>query len=189
MSVQIKYHQTPEQISAEEVMILSAQVDAMQFEPLYKTYYPRILAFVYQRIDSKEVGYDITAQVFYKALNNLKKYKSQGVPFSAWLFGMAINEVNRWYKQSKADRTVNIDEEGLQNLSQEIERDTTEDEKILFKALHILDKEEIEVIDMRFFENRSFKEICEITGMGESACKMKVYRALDKLKKELKKSK
>ena len=65
--------------------------------------------------------------------------------------------------------------------NEEIYRD-----KKLFESLEQLDKEDMELIEMRFFENRAFKEISDITGIGESACKMKVYRILEKLKFKLK---
>ncbi len=165
-------------------MVRAAQKDPQQFEGLYKTYYPRILAFAYQRLDSKEAAYEVTAQAFYNALDNLKKYKPTGVPFGAWLFRIASNEVNQWYRKNKRERAINIDEEGFNNLKQEVDN-KVEDEKRLFNAIQILDADEIDLIDLRFFENRSFKEICEITGLGESACKMRIYRILEKLKTEL----
>jgi RNA polymerase sigma-70 factor (ECF subfamily) len=45
-----------------------------------------------------------------------------------------------------------------------------------------LDEDEIQLLEMRFFEKRPFKEMAEINDSSESAIKMKVYRLLDKLK-------
>jgi RNA polymerase sigma-70 factor, ECF subfamily len=181
------YHFTIEQIRAEEVIIRAACADNRKFEPLYRSYYPRIIAFVYQRVDDHEAAHEITSQVFYSALENLHKYKPSGVPFGAWLFRIALNKLNGMYRKSKVQRTINIDTEGLQHLTGEMhERDEAAIDKRLFEALQSLEPGELELVDMRFFENRPFKEICEILGIGESACKMRLYRILEKLKNKLK---
>lgn len=187
MTDQPKYHLTVEQIDIELEQVKAAQADPKKFEIIYKLYYARIVGYVYQRVDSKDLAYEITAQVFYSALNNLSKFKAQGVPFGAWLFRIAGNELNQWFRKNKAQRTINIDEEAMDNLKQEVdERASANIDKGLFQALEELEADELELIDMRFFENRPFKEICEITGMGESACKMRIYRILEKLKTKIK---
>lgn len=187
MTDQPKYHLTVEQIDIELEQVKAAQADPKKFEIIYKLYYARIVGYVYQRVDSKDLTYEITAQVFYSALNNLSKFKAQGVPFGAWLFRIAGNELNQWFRKNKAQRTINIDEEAMDNLKQEVdERTSANIDKGLFQALEELEADELELIDMRFFENRPFKEICEITGMGESACKMRIYRILERLKTKIK---
>lgn len=188
MAKQGYYQQTVEQIDAEMKIVHAAQNDPRCFEPLYKSYYKQIVAYVYHRVESKEEAFEITAQVFYKALENLSKYKDHGVPFSAWLFRIANNELNQLYRKIKSARTVSIESEGLTELTQNIdENPSSYSDKQLFEALQQLEMDEMELMDMRFFEKRSFKEICSITGMNESAAKMRVYRILEKLKTTLKK--
>lgn len=182
-----QHYQTVDQINEEMELVKAAQNDPRCFEPLYKKYYKRIVSFVFHRIESKELAFEITAQVFYKALENLQKYKTQGVPFSAWLFRIASNELNQVFRKNKASRIVDIDSHGVENLMVSIEEKNTAliDEQ-LFNALQQLDADEMELIDMRYFEQRSFKEMADITGLNESACKMRVYRTLEKLKETLK---
>lgn len=179
------HHLTVEQIEAEEDIIREAQKDNRKFEPLYRSYYPRIISFVYQRVNDHETAHEITSQVFYTALENLSRYRSQGVPFGAWLFRIAMNKLNEMFRRSKVQRTINIDTEGLHLLTEELTgKEIGNDD--LFMALQSLDRDEMELIDMRFFENRPFREICVILNLGESACKMRVYRILEKLKSKLK---
>lgn len=187
MELKPTYHVTAEQISDELILIKAAQEDPKDFEPLYRKYYPAITRFVYQRVNEKDTSFDITSTVFYDALRNIKKYKHKGVPFSAWLYRIAINKINEAYRKNKSQRTIAVDNDGLNMLQTEIEKDlSVELDEKLFEALNKLEEEEMELIEMRFFENRPFKEICEITGIGESACKMRIYRTLEKLKTELK---
>ena len=189
MPQSLKYHLTQEQISAEWRLVEAAKANPKAFEPLYKTYYPRIMQFVYQRIDNKELAYEITSEVFYAALKNLSKYKSQHIPFGAWLFRIALNKLHETFRKKNSQRTINLDNEGLGALKNEIEiNENMPADKKLFAALDLLKEDEMELIEMRFFENRSFKDICDITGLGESACKMRIYRILEQLKKELEKN-
>lgn len=186
MGDQFKYHLSAEQVSDEMGQIMAAQQDPLKFEPLYRSYYSRILAFVYQRVDSKDTAYDITAQTFYTALDKLKHYQHKGLPFTAWLFRIASNELNTYFRKNKTQRTVNIDQEGIHSLVAELDNVVADERHaVLFNVLQLLEPEEMELINMRFFEQRGFKEICDITAQKESAVKMRVYRILEKLKAKI----
>lgn len=183
MSIESKYHASREQIAAEEAEIEAARGNPAKFAPLYNRYYARILGFVYQRVNSKEDAYDVTTQTFIAALENLGKYRSQGVPFSAWLFRIAINELNRFYRRSKVRQAICIDDTQVSEVLQELGEETTADtDSRLMKAVQQLQPEEIQLLEMRFFEKRPFKELCDILGITETAAKARVYRLLERLK-------
>lgn len=167
----------------EEQQVIAAQRDPKRFEPLYTRYFGRIAQFVYHRAGDKELSFDITSQVFYKALRDLSGYKPGSVPFSAWLFRVASNELNDWFRKNKRQRVLNISDQGLQQLKDSMDDDggATRDQQ-LFSALAELPAHELELVNMRYFEKRAFKEIADIRQTGEAACKMKLYRILDKLK-------
>ncbi|MGL5890403.1 MAG: RNA polymerase sigma factor [Bacteroidia bacterium] len=183
-----RHHQSAEQIDEEMALVLAAQQDPRCFAPLYNAYYKRIVKYVHHRVDEKETAFEITAQVFYKALDQLHRFRAKGVPFGAWLFRIAYAELQQWYRKKNRASFVRIDADGFNELKEEIDEQysTVHDER-LYEALQQLDEEEMEIINLRFFEKRSFAEISEITGHGESACKMRVYRATDKMKKHFKK--
>jgi RNA polymerase sigma-70 factor (ECF subfamily) len=181
------YKLTDEQINLEMDQVKAAQGNPHFFEPLYTRYYKQIVAYIYHRIESKDEAFEIASQVFYKALENLNKYKIQGVPFSAWLFRIAANELNKRLKKNQTNRIVTMDAEGFEQLKTNIEEVTSDHlDKDLFKALDELKIQEMELIDMRFFEKRSFKEISDILEIEESACKIRVYRIIEKLRIKLK---
>ena len=182
------HHLTVQQIEDEQHQIKEAQKDPRKFEPIYTRYYERIVQYIYHRVENKELAFEITAQVFYRALENLSRYKPMGVPFSAWLFRIASNELNQWFRKNKSNRLISIDDQGLHVLQQDMnESGILEQESHLAEALQELDEQDIELVNMRFFERRSFKEICEILDLGESACKMRLYRILEKLKTAIQK--
>ena len=178
------FHQSKTQIDDDWVVIQAAQDDPGAFEPIYNKYYEQVLRFVYQRMDKKEEAYDVTSQVFLKALKNLNKYEFRGLPFSSWLFRIAINEMNAFFRKNNKYRTVNIDSAGL-HLMMDIqdERYCDEDKAYLVECLTRLSSADYLMIEMRFFEERPFKEIAEILDISENNAKVKTYRALDRLRK------
>lgn len=183
MNAESKYHASREQILSEHEEIVAAQSDPAQFEPLYNRYYERILRFVFQRTDSKDDAYDITAQVFISALENLRKYKHQGVPFSAWLFRIASNELNKMFRKNKVRQAVNIDDEQVADILHEIgEENSAETDSRLMLVIRQLDPDELQLVEMRFFEKRAFKEIADILDIQEPAVKARLYRLLERMK-------
>lgn len=183
MSIETKYHASREQITAEEAEIEAARGNPAKFAPLYNRYYARILGFVYQRVESKDEAYDITSQTFINALENIGKYKSVGVPFSAWLFRIALNELSRYYRRSKVRQAVNIDDTQVAEVLGELgeENSAVTDERLM-KAIQQLEPEEIQLLEMRFFEKLPFKDVCDVLNISETAAKARVYRLLERLK-------
>ncbi|MEO1383906.1 MAG: sigma-70 family RNA polymerase sigma factor, partial [Bacteroidota bacterium] len=115
---------------------------------------------------------------------HLKNYKFQGVPFSAWLYRIAMNEVNQFFRQSKNQRTISMEKSQLADIIQEVEEGKSE-ENIwrMVEALQELSPEEVQLIEFRYFERIPFKEIALIYGITENNAKVRVHRLLAKLKK------
>ena len=82
MNTASKYHATNEQMDAEFKLIEAAKQDINRFGPLYDKYYKQIFNYLYQRLEDKETAFDLTSQVFLKAMTNLPKYQFKGVPFA-----------------------------------------------------------------------------------------------------------
>ena len=183
MAVNPMYHQTNQRMEEELSWIRRAQKDPECFGPLYKKYHEQIFRYVYQRMDDEETAFDVTSQVFMKALNNLNRYEFRGVPFSSWLYRIAKSELYQSFRDKKAERTVNIESCQLSEIIEEFEEDSTElNKKRLFESLAKLKEKDMQLIEMRFFEKRSFKEIGEILDITENNAKVKAFRAIEKLK-------
>lgn len=183
MKVESRYHATRTDIAAEEAEIEAAKRNPQAFAPLYNRYYARILGFVYGRVEKKDDAYDITQQVFIAALENIGKYKATGVPYSALLFRIALNELNRFYRKAKVRQSVSVDDEQVADVLVEMgEENTAQTDARLMKSLQQLEPEEMSLMQMRFFDKVPFKDLCEILEITETAAKARVYRLLEKLK-------
>lgn len=183
MAVNPMYHQTSQRMEEELDWIRRAQRDPESFGPLYKKYHEQIFRYIYQRMDDEETAFDVTSQVFLKALNNLPKYEYRGVPFSSWLYRIAKSELYQSFRDKKAQRTVNIESFQLFELMEDFDEDNKEEnKKRLFHCLKLLKEKDMQLIEMRYFERRSFKEIGEILEITENNAKVKAFRSIEKLK-------
>jgi RNA polymerase sigma-70 factor (ECF subfamily) len=183
MSVNPMYHQTTQRIEEELVWIQRAKENPEFFGPLYKKYHEPIFRYIHQRMDDTEMAFDVTSQVFLKALKNLHKFEYKGVPFGSWLYRIAKSELYQSFRDRKAERTVNVESVHLFEMMDEMEEDHSEiNKKQLFNALSMLKEDALQLIEMRFFERRSFKEIGDILELTENNAKVKTFRALEKLK-------
>lgn len=184
MPVNPIYHHTEDKLMQELQWVKYAKEDPKGFEPLYSKYYEQIFRYVYQRMDDKDMAYDVTSQVFLKALNNIHRYEYRGVPFASWLYRIAKSELYQSFRDKKADRTVNVESMHLFEMIEEWEEDTTDENRAaLLKVIAALDEEDVALVEMRFFEKRSFKEIGEILEITENNAKVKTHRVVKKMRK------
>lgn len=167
-------------------LVERAKQNPEAFKPLYEKYYEPILRFVYQRCTDKEVAYDITSHVFLKAMQSIKNYTFKGLPFSSWLYRIARNEVIDHHRQKPNERAVSIDRTGLSNILHD--NDNSEKEEyiqLILKELKTLSEDEMQIIEMKYFEKRQFKEIAEILDITETNAKVKAHRIIEKLRKSI----
>ena len=171
-------------MEAEWIEIQAAQQNPARFQPLYERYYESIFRFIFRRMADEALTADLCSQVFLKAMQRLHRYEYRGVPFSAWLYRIASNEVTQYFRQHQKSRMVSLEESRIADLADEM--DTVEAVPLLDNLAGMLDQlkeHELQLVEMRFFEQRPFKEIADILGITESNAKVKTYRILEKMKR------
>jgi RNA polymerase sigma-70 factor (ECF subfamily) len=187
MQVNPVYHQSNDRLQEELDWIKRSKLDPEDFAPLYRRYHDQIFRYIYQRMDDSDSAFDVTSQVFMKALKNIANYEYRGVPFSSWLYRIAKSEVYQSFRDKKAQRTVNLETYHIADLIDDVADDNlVMNKEILVKSLQLLKEKDLQLIEMRFFEQRPFKEIGEILELTENNAKVKAFRALEKLKQHFK---
>jgi len=184
MLTKSKYHISEKVQEEEKVIIELAKKDMKNFAPLYDKYYEQIFRYIYQRLNSKQTAFDVTSQVFLKAMTKLSTYEYRGLPFTSWLYRIAKSELNNQFTKDKKSRTINIKDEHIKDLFDDFEEPVNNENlrDKLINALSMLKENNLMLIEMRYFEKRSIKEIGEILEITENNAKVKLNRALDKLK-------
>ena len=173
-----------EEIKQEFLILERAKKDQKAFGELYEKHFDRIFNYIYRQTEDEDLTADLCSQTFLIAMKNLEKYEFRGVPFSAWLYKIASNEVNKHYRKKKNDKVFSIEEIRVRELFERANEDW--DEELVQKLVGYLKElptEMLEVLELRFFEDKDFKEIAFILDITESGAKMRTYRALDRLRK------
>ncbi len=175
---------TEDEIRKEQAIVERSKNDVKAFGELYELYFDRIYNFIFRQTDDDEVAGDLCSQAFINALKNLANYEFRGLPFSAWLYKIASNEVKKHYRKNKGKKVFSLEEIKVKEI---VELNDTEWDQTmidqLIEFMKDLPTDMLQVLELRFFEDKDFKEIAFILDITESGAKMRTYRALDKLRK------
>lgn len=167
-------------------LIAACKEDINNFGGLYERYFEQIFLFIFKRVQDMDVAGDVCQKAMMKAMANIVKYEDRGLPFASWLYRIASNECNLFFRAQKKMMTVKVEDKHVKAVMTEIKIGTIEsesDQDKLLKVLSNLKPEHAEIIELRFFMQYSFKEIAEFYSIKEPAAKMKLYRILDRIKK------
>lgn len=179
-----------EDIRRENEIIERSKTDPKAFGELYEAYFDRIYYFALRQTGDEDTAGDLASQTFVNALHHLPKYQFRGFPFSAWLYKIANNEINKHYRKKKGKKVFSIEEARVRELVDQADPGPGGwDEEILQQLLAYLKglpTEMLQVLELRFFEDKDFREIAFILDITESGAKMRTYRALDQLRKHFK---
>jgi RNA polymerase sigma-70 factor (ECF subfamily) len=175
---------TAAELEKERVIVERSRKDPRAFGELYEKYFDRIYHYLYRQTDDEQLAGDLCSQTFINALNNLPRFEFRGVPFSAWLYKIASNEVNKHYRKNKGKKVFSIEEVRVKELMESSDVDWDEEQiQQLLNFMKDLPTDMLMVLELRFFEDKDFKEIAFILDITESGAKMRTYRALDKLRR------
>ena len=165
-------------------LVLNAQKNPKHFSLLYNKYFKEIFLFVLKKTADESLSGELTSNVFLKAMLNLPKYQDRGFPFSSWLYRIASNEVNKYYRDNKKVQQVSIQEKDAITFLEEIDSgDNSNNITKLMNCLSELKDDYSNIIEYRFFDKMSFNEIGEVLGITGNNAKIRLYRAVDQLKK------
>jgi len=166
----------------EHEIIKASLKNPREFKVLYDLHYSSIFRFVNNRVGEVNSSADIVSEVFYKALNKLDSFSFKGISIKSWLYKIAFNEVMTHFRKTKNARTVTIEEEYLGELAEESETENVGNIDELKEGLDQLEDDELALIELKYFEKRSHREIAEILDISEANAKVKTHRAVKKLR-------
>lgn len=160
-----------------------------EFSDLYNDYFPKVFAYVYGRVQDKEVSLDIVSDVFEKAYMKMKSLRSPD-SFGSWLFTIARNEVSsHWRKEKPAAKAA-------QDAAWETEmhRQPKSPEETLLHAERLaalaalvrqLPRREQEIIALKFDAELTNREIANVLNTSEVNVRVTIFRALRKLRERM----
>lgn len=173
----------------ETTLKLASQGNQEAFGDLYQKYVGKIYNYIYYRTGSVDDAEDLTARVFFRALQHMPNYRDRGLPFSAWLYRIAHNLVANWHRDSSRRKETAFEESMVMSKSSEHpERELVkqQENEELFQLLQVLPVERQQLIILKFVEQLPNSEIGKIMGRTEGAVKSLYHRTLLSLRDEYK---
>lgn len=163
------------------------------FSELFKLYYKPIFGYILRRTGSFNDTADIAAETFLKAFRNINKFKYSGISVKVWLYRIATNEVNLFFRNRQKINSIfeqliitggkNFDEYFNDDRNElEIEMQKHHQFLSVLKQLKTLPVKYQEVISLRYFEGKENKEISDILNINEGTLKSLLSRGLEKLR-------
>ena len=165
--------------------------DERSLEILIDRHNRRIFNFIYSKVFDREITEDIFQDTFIKVIRTLKmgKYNEEG-KFLPWVMRIAHNLVidhyrksNRMprYEGSQEFHVFSVLQDEKLNAEKQLIRDQIDLD--LNTMVGKLPEEQQEVIQLRMFQNMSFKEIAEKTGVSINTALGRMRYALINLRK------
>jgi RNA polymerase sigma-70 factor (ECF subfamily) len=163
------------------------QGDKEAFAELYESHFNRIYRYVVVKIGNKAEAEDMTQQVFVRAYESIGSYNWQGIPFSAWLFRIAHNQIVDFIRKESKKPTVQLDESlpivGDSDPQGEVELKLNIEQVVI--ATRQLTKAQQEVVSLRFAGGMSISEVASTMHKSEGAIKALQHSAILALRKTL----
>ena len=145
------------------------------FDTLLIRYKQRLCSYIFQMVRDRDLADDIFQETFIKAITTIRqgRYSDMG-KFSAWLYRIARNLAVDSFRAEKGENVVSADDADYDVLNRrELAEDTIEDvmvdlqiEEDLRRLVDRLPDVQRQVLEMRYYQDLSFKEIAEITGVS-----------------------
>jgi RNA polymerase sigma factor (sigma-70 family) len=163
----------------EEAMWAVGQGDLDQAGLLFERYHARLCHFLLRMVADRDASQDLAQNVFMRLLRYRASYR-QGQPFRAWLYQIARNVANDHFEKQKT-RFVGL-KAAHEQLAAPDGTDRAEQVAALQFALQHLPESDREVLVLSRYEDLKYEEIAQIMGISPGAVKVKVHRAIKKLK-------
>ena len=170
----------------ERELVEKAKKDKKYFEILYEMYFDKIYSYIYYRTFNHPITEDLTSETFMKVLRSLDRFEwKENGSFSAWIFRIAQNVVNDYYRSKKefVDIEKISDSSWLRNPEEELLDKVEKD--IIKSALSKLTKDQQEVVILRYSANMKFHEIAKVKNKSDVAVRALFFRAIHSLKEML----
>ncbi len=171
----------------EESLVRRAQHrDQEAFAQLYEEHFDKIYRYIAIKIGNKTEAEDMTQQVFLNALRSISSFKWKGIPFAAWLFRIAHNQVVDYFR-SKKRSTVPLDESlasDNSNNPQSIVEQKLDIEQLLLATKQLTEAQR-EVIFLRFAGELPIAQVARAMGKSQGAVKTLQHSAIVALRKTL----
>ncbi|MBL7186935.1 MAG: sigma-70 family RNA polymerase sigma factor [Phycisphaerae bacterium] len=171
-------------LDEDRILVAAARQDTEAAGRLFDKYYSEVLSYIHHCTFDSAVTEDLTSNVFLAAFRHLGRYRWRQIPFRAWLFRIATNEVRMHWRRQRRVKMISLEPDADIHVAGPSDADSleaAEEYRLVHKALLELRSKYRTVIVLRYFEDKAIAEICEITATKEGTVKSQLHRGLARL--------
>lgn len=174
------------EIDTQKLVIRAQKGDKDAFGQIYAIFFRKIFRFVYYSLLDRSLSEDIVQDTFVRAWRSLPTFSLAKGTFQAFLFAIARNLVID-HTRKKKEFPLELADNVVSGEDLEGEIIVSAEKRAVQQALSALSDVEKQLVILHYFEEFSYKEIAKITGKNAGAVRVRVHRALKKLKDYLEK--
>lgn len=150
----------------------------IDIEDAYKQYAKYVYKFIFVNVGgNKAITDDLSSEVFLQALKSKHTYKEDLASVKTWLIGISRNVLKKFYGSYRSNVDLATIDDSLTSGNE------PEVNQLIILFLNKLTKEERELIVLKYMYDFSILDICKLTKLSESNCKVKLHRSMQKLKR------
>ncbi len=172
--------------SLQETIVKALESDPKAQSKIINSFWRDIFMFISKKINDKTISEELTNQTFNKALTKLHLF-DVSMDFKTWLFSIAQNTCIDYWRKYASTQSVslieNIDTEHSPS-PEEMFISNQSVEKIL-QHIQSLDEKYRKIIELKFIEDNSIKEIAQKLNLSESNVKIRILRAKKALSEKI----
>lgn len=156
--------------------------DLSQAAILFHRYHRKIYNYLGKMSGDYHTAEDLTQTVFEKLIQYRKSFDADQ-NFEGWIYRIAKNSfIDYNQQQKKRHAKVEINEQMMQVAQVDHDIEITENEDKIHKALEALPVDYREILILTRFQKLKYQEVAAMMNTTESNIKIKVYRAIEKLR-------
>lgn len=164
----------------ERDLIERAKDDPEAFRELYRHYLPRVYAYVAYRVGKKQEAEDLVSELFLKVVERISVFQYRGSgTFSAWLFQIARNQVNAFFRRNNRD-SIPVPLEDLPDVGELPGDAVLRKERFteLRELIETLSPRRRETILLKYFGGLRNQEIAHVLSLDERTVASHISRGL-----------
>jgi len=159
--------------------------DPLLFEVLYDRYASMVYNKCYGFANGVDEAKDLTQDVFLRVFVKLASFKGKS-KFSTWLYAFTYNHCVNYVTRNTAKKIEkrSISSDSIENIGEDVDS-TREFQNMrvekLKQVMELISPDDKMILLLKYQDNLSIKELAEALDIGESAVKMRLKRAKEKL--------
>lgn len=185
-SAQPSLERAPEGATEERALVVRSQAgERAAQEELLGRYHRSVYALVRGYLQNREEAQDVAQRALLEAFAHLPGFRGES-SFRTWLYRIALNLASHAGRKAQAERRLRevplVDEPRGEAASGEQRLDGQARRQALQRAVAGLPEKQRRAVELRVFEDLSFREVGEVLGCSEDAAKMNFHHGLRRLR-------